>query len=41
MFIMNIFENQKTADIVNESILFSWMEMYHILIFAIETNRVL
>ena len=41
MFIMNIFENQKAPDIINESIFLSWMKMNHVLILAIETYRVL
>jgi len=41
MFIMKIFENQKATDVVNKSILFGWMEVNHVLILSIETNRVL
>ena len=40
MFIMNIFKNQKATDVVNESVFFSRMEVNHVLIFSIETDRV-
>ena len=40
MFIMNIFENEKTSDVVNESVFLSRMEVNHVLILAIETDGV-